>query len=208
MAQILKDELREKIIDSAKEEFLEKGYKGASMRSIASKSGMTVGNLYRYFKNKEDINAQIVNTTLFEIDQILKDLTSDNVSMEARVFNIKANVSELSDLLDQLSYRLVDTYNEHRIEFNILMLHSDLNKELTKWFSNAINSLIDQHFLLQGHAAEKNILSQAYAVSIFSGIKEIFKNNDVDEETLKRIISTYLHSYIVLLDSDINRLAG
>lgn len=206
MAQILKDELRDKIIESAKSEFLAKGYNGASMRSIAQKAGMTVGNLYRYFKNKEDINAQIVGTTIQSIDEILKDLTSDNVSMETRVFNIKANVSELSDLLDQLSDRLVDTYNDHPTEFNILMMHSNLNKELTAWFSHAINSLIEQHFLLQGHHEEKNILANAYAVSIFSGIQEIFKNNNVDQETLKRVVSTYLHSYIVLLESDIHRL--
>ena len=207
MAQILKDELRTKILDSAKEEFLNKGFKGASMRSIAQKSGMTVGNLYRYFRNKEDINDQIVSGTLQQIDSILKDLTSDKVSMEARVFNIKADVSQLSELLDELSYRLVDTYNDHKIEFNILMLDSSLHKDITDWFSKAIGSLLDQHFILEGNSEQKKLLSDAYAVSIFSGIKEIFsRSSDVDEEVLKKTVSTYLHSYIVLLDSDIHRL--
>lgn len=39
-----KDEIAvEKILDCAKEEFMEKGFEGASMRSIAEKSGYTTG---------------------------------------------------------------------------------------------------------------------------------------------------------------------
>lgn len=37
MPQILKDECRKAIIDAAKDEFLQKGYNDASMRSIAQK---------------------------------------------------------------------------------------------------------------------------------------------------------------------------
>jgi len=46
--QILKEEVHNKIINAAKEEFLEYGYSGASMRRISKKIGMTVGNIYRY----------------------------------------------------------------------------------------------------------------------------------------------------------------
>ena len=50
MAQTLKDDVKARIIESAKEEFLENSYEKTSMRAIASKSNITVGNLYRYFK--------------------------------------------------------------------------------------------------------------------------------------------------------------
>ena len=64
--QTLKDDVRERIVDSAKAEFLEKGIDKASMRDIAAGSNMTVGNLYRYFKNKEELNSFIVGETLTE----------------------------------------------------------------------------------------------------------------------------------------------
>ena len=64
MAQILKEELRKAIIESAKQEFLNNGYENASMRNIAKKANMTVGNLYRYFESKDDIHKQIVSNTL------------------------------------------------------------------------------------------------------------------------------------------------
>ena len=206
MAQVLKQDLRDRIVEAAKEEFLENGFEKASMRNIAKKAGMTVGNLYRYFDNKEDISKQIVEETLEELKEIFKTLTSDQVSMEARVFNMKANIQELSELMDDLADRLVDTYFAHQKEFKILILHSDYNHEIIDWFYKAISSLIEQHFLIDKFKKYKQTLSEAYAVAIFSGIAEIFKDNDLDPLTLKRIISIYLNSFIVLLDSGINRM--
>jgi AcrR family transcriptional regulator len=49
MAQILKPELKESIINSARHEFYIHGFEGSSMRNIAKAAHMTVGNLYRYF---------------------------------------------------------------------------------------------------------------------------------------------------------------
>ena len=42
-----------KIMAAAKEEFLEKGYEKASMRSIADRCGMTAAGIYRHCKDKE-----------------------------------------------------------------------------------------------------------------------------------------------------------
>ena len=206
MAQKLKEELRTAILEAAREEFLEKGYRNASMRSIAEKAGMTVGNLYRYFPSKEDINHSIVAPTLEKIDRILKELTADNVSMETHVFTLKADISELIQLMKQLSGRLTEVYEENKIEFNILMMNSQLNKGITEWFAKAINTLIDQHYLMEGFSNEKQILSRTYAVSIFSGMKEIFRFSDLNAEDRERIISTYLCSYIYLLDSDFRKM--
>lgn len=209
MAQILKEGLRQAIIDSAKEEFLNNGYENASMRSIAKSANMTVGNLYRYFTNKEDIHRQIVSETLNEINDLLKTLTSNHVSMETRVFSLKANLDDLKDLMNRFSERLVDIYLNHKSEFNILMMQSELNTELTNWFSLAIKSLIEQHYLIPGYKQDREILSHTYASSIFSGIKEIFKNSDIDDRNvLVRIVKTYLNSYILMLDSDIRRAAN
>ena len=51
--QIKKEEMREKILQAATDEFFKKGYENASMRVIAQKSYTTVGNIYHYFENKD-----------------------------------------------------------------------------------------------------------------------------------------------------------
>ncbi|MCX7667930.1 MAG: FGGY family carbohydrate kinase, partial [Atribacterota bacterium] len=49
----IKEEIKSAIISSALKEFYEKGFLDASMREIAKNSNVAIGNMYRYFKNKE-----------------------------------------------------------------------------------------------------------------------------------------------------------
>lgn len=51
---------RENILQSAKREFLEKGFKGASLRNIVKTAGVTTGAFYGYFSNKEALFTAIV----------------------------------------------------------------------------------------------------------------------------------------------------
>ncbi|WP_407311681.1 TetR/AcrR family transcriptional regulator [Desulfosporosinus sp. SB140] len=58
--QYLKDEVRNRIITEAMKEFQNRGFLHASMRAIADNAGVAIGNVYRYFKNKEDLFNEIV----------------------------------------------------------------------------------------------------------------------------------------------------
>ena len=57
----------EKILTVAKQEFLEKGFMEASMRSIASKLGITATALYRHYRDKEAIFDALV-APAFQVD--------------------------------------------------------------------------------------------------------------------------------------------
>ncbi len=48
-------ETQQKILNSAKRWFLEKGFKSAPLRKIVSDAGFTLGAFYGYYKNKEEI---------------------------------------------------------------------------------------------------------------------------------------------------------
>lgn len=49
----INEKLAEDLLKAGKCEFLEKGFQGASMRSIAAAAGVTTGALYRYYTDKE-----------------------------------------------------------------------------------------------------------------------------------------------------------
>jgi AcrR family transcriptional regulator len=53
--QILKDEIRNKILVVAENMFYQKGFKETTTRSIANEVGISVSNLYLYYENKESI---------------------------------------------------------------------------------------------------------------------------------------------------------
>ena len=55
-----KSENHEKIIEEAKKEFLQYGFKDASMRRIANACKMSVAGLYKHFPSKEEMFSFLV----------------------------------------------------------------------------------------------------------------------------------------------------
>ncbi len=60
-------ETKEKLLASAKSEFLEKGYMKASLRKICAQAEVTTGALYFFFKDKEDLFCSIVEKPLRDL---------------------------------------------------------------------------------------------------------------------------------------------
>lgn len=57
------DNTYEKLIQSGENEFFEVGFQKASIRSISSRAGVTIGSLYHYFESKEDLYERVVEKT-------------------------------------------------------------------------------------------------------------------------------------------------
>lgn len=70
--QYLKEEVRNNIISNAVNEFFTKGFSDANMRDIAKNSNMTVGNIYRYFKNKEELFTVVVEPAYKSMIDLIK----------------------------------------------------------------------------------------------------------------------------------------
>lgn len=64
-------ETKERLIESAKAEFAEKGYAKASLRKICAGAGVTTGALYFFFKDKEDLFTEIVGQPFDGLKEIL-----------------------------------------------------------------------------------------------------------------------------------------
>ena len=55
-----KSEVRDKILDAARELFIAEGYEGVSMRKVADKIEYTPTTIYGYFADKEDLFRQLM----------------------------------------------------------------------------------------------------------------------------------------------------
>jgi AcrR family transcriptional regulator len=64
MPQILKEEIRERIRESALNEFYARGFNFATMKDIAANAGIPTGLIYSYFSDKEDLFERIVQPAL------------------------------------------------------------------------------------------------------------------------------------------------
>ena len=61
--QTKKEEIRQEILLAAENEFYKRGYRDASMRTIARKANTTLGNIYNYFENKEALLDAVIGDT-------------------------------------------------------------------------------------------------------------------------------------------------
>ncbi|MBR2578024.1 MAG: hypothetical protein IKE38_03735 [Erysipelotrichaceae bacterium] len=116
--------------------------------------------------------------------------------------------NELIAALDRLADEMVDIYKGHKIEFNILMMHSKLNDEITDWFGNICKTIILQNYPLNIPEADVKKLAHSYASSIFAGMRDLFGNENEDLEKLKTYIKVYFRSYVYMLDTDIRKYLG
>lgn len=70
-------ESRRKILNAAIKIFSERGYKGASMRMIAEAADISLGGLYLYFRNKEDLYATLIKNRLDDLTEGTKEALKD-----------------------------------------------------------------------------------------------------------------------------------
>ena len=105
----LKHELntREKILNAAKREFLEKGFAGTNVRAVAQRAGVTTGALYNLFKNKDGIFEALVGGVF---DEFLNILAYNDV-FEARELDMKAgDLSEITEMSRRRFLRMIDFF--------------------------------------------------------------------------------------------------
>lgn len=77
---------KQKLLESARKEFIEKGFNKASLRSICADAGVTTGALYFFFKDKED---------LFE--EVMKGPMAELYGIVTGHFNMEAEASEIPE---------------------------------------------------------------------------------------------------------------
>ena len=209
MAQFLKEESRERIVDSARSEFLQHGYRNSSMRRIALRSNMTVGNLYRYFKNKEELIVAAVFPAYRELSELIRSLTGGRISLENREFPQGGlSIEEIKQMISGLCTGFIGIYQRHQTEMRILMMRSDVNDRITDWFSELIRSVIVRNYALPEEDTNVRLLAEGYAAAIFSGVKEIMNRAPADSPELPKLAEVFLNSFVGLLDNDLQVFLG
>src|SRR5437016_1896528 len=64
MPQVLKDEIRDRILEAALEEFAARGYSGATMAGIAARAGIGTATTYRYYPGKDELFDAVITPEL------------------------------------------------------------------------------------------------------------------------------------------------
>lgn len=208
MGQILKDHVKTQIVESAIKDIFENGLIGSSMRKIASNANMTVGNLYRYFKNKDELINFIISPVLNRISKIIQKYTNKVIDLNDETIDLSnISIEDITNILDELSIELVDIYTETPKPFMILMMNDKVNDNILKWFAKIIMEfMISKNYVNENNKARCELLSRAYAVSLFAGVKDLLANNQLDKSELSIVMKMYFHSCISFIDKNFEDL--
>lgn len=90
------EEKRLRIIETATMEFAKKGYHDASIGSIASKAQISVGSVYKYFENKQDLFLTIVAHSISRMENLLTDLAKADEDVIIKVEKILREIISAS----------------------------------------------------------------------------------------------------------------
>jgi len=75
---------RDAILEIASAAFLEHGYRGASVNEMSRQSGISKETIYRYFKNKKQLFAAVLDQELDHYQRSIEELDSFDLDMQLR----------------------------------------------------------------------------------------------------------------------------
>lgn len=105
-------ETKERLLISARAEFLEKCYQKASLRSICKNAGVTTGALYFFFQDKEDLFSNIVQPTIDRIQTIAsKHVSQELMLLQNILIADEDNVHDDYDASEQILHMLYQNYD-------------------------------------------------------------------------------------------------
>lgn len=180
--QVLKDEVKQKIKSSAVLEFKEKGYEKASMRSIAKGAEMSVGNLYRYFNNKESLFSYIV----IPVHKALMIKIEHDLEMNYIDVNFLEDINFITGLIaSKKTYReelyiLLAKSKGSQYENTKTQIIEIIEKSLCNYIATKIN--------IHKKIVNEVTFSKTYAISQVEGICHILETSQDDSSFIENLI--------------------
>ena len=99
------DNIEEKIYKSAFELFTDKGFEAVNMKLVARQSGIAVGTLYNYHKNKKELFLNVLKKsweeTLYKLNKILKN-ESEQDKLKSLLETLYIHISERKGIAQEL----------------------------------------------------------------------------------------------------------
>ncbi len=188
--QILKEDIKQKIIEVGKRKFKKDGYANTSMKDIAEDVGISTGNIYRYFLTKSHLYGEIVKELEIEIEGFFNKVPT-------RLEEIKPN--ELFDMLIDMTVNIAETKKDTLK----VMLTCDNEKQYLEFKNKVLNMFVDKIESIARSFTSEDVdrsLCEAISKAHFEGFTYIVKSNIDDIEQMKKNLKIYEKLMIENLD--------
>ena len=122
----------ERIHHAARTEFLEKGFRSASLRNIVKSVGMTTGAFYGYYKSKEELFEAMVGEHYEYLLRRFQDAQKEFAALPQR-----QQVEEMGEISGVCMYDMLHYAYEHLEECKLILCCSEGTR-----FSGMIDEMV------------------------------------------------------------------
>lgn len=173
------------ILETAKREFLERGFLGTSMRRIAGLSGVTTGAMYGYFASKEEIFDSLVKDAYEAVMNAYRDAHEEFASLP-----YEEQVAGMGTITARCIEWCVGYIYDHIDEFRLILMCSE---------GTHYSSMVDEMMKIEEESTEKFIdLMRENGVSV----------PDIDPLLEHMITSGYFMSFFEIVRHSVPRDAA
>lgn len=171
-------ETRNKLLQSARAEFLEKGYMKASLRTICKNAGVTTGALYFFFQDKEDLFESIAKETINNIWQMMQGHYNDERVMAENGMTTEEIQDNHSDLNE--SAAIIHQMYLHRDDILLVLTKAQGTK-----FENIADKFIET--------------SEAHYRAMSAEMQKLYPGKSVDDQMLHWLAHMQIDAFIYMI---------
>lgn len=181
--QYLKDEVRNSIVEEALKEFKELGYKGASIRGIAKKANTSVGNIYKYFKSKEDLYENLIGSVYYRIMDYINQFHKVEINHKAE------------EIFYGLMDKIMEIFNDNSTEIAILFNKSNGSKyencksDFVDFITRIVTEMMKYQLSLQGKRLKDNFVIYLISHSLVESVSIILEEIQDGAEVRRLILN-------------------
>lgn len=180
--QYLKKEIKDRILAAAVDEFKEHGFANASIRNIANNAEISLGNIYRYFANKEDLYLAVINPFMESVKQSVEQefVFKDKSMKEMSVIFVR--------FLMQYSDELLIIRKGNSVHYDTFVNY------ITEVLSNKIREMMEGSFPEIDEKIKNPEFYNAIAEGFLNSLFKILRNEDspeVQERNARELITFY-----------------
>lgn len=186
-----KKEILDKILEVSRKEFISNGFAKTSMRTIAKNTGVSLSNIYNYFKNKDEIFYKILSPLLNEF-KLINERHNAPEHITDEVFHSdeyqKNNIRMMLELVDKFRIELdllffkaegsaLANFKEKIIE-DYTILGAEYLKKMKEKYPR-LNADISEFFIHNASAWWVNILIEVVM-------------HDLNEQQMEKFVTEYV----------------
>ena len=177
------------ILECAKEEFMQKGFADASMRTIAEKAGFTTGMLYSRFADKNELFSALVKEGADKLYSYFSD-----VQEEFAEFPATQQVAEMQTYTSSKMRTVIDIIYEYFETFKLIVCHS-VGSSYDRYIDRMIEYETDSterfmRVLQENGTSVKTVrrdINHMLASALFNGIFEVVAHDFPKEDALEYV---------------------